>query len=271
MVRKYTRDNRGRFATTGATARGAGLKTAAGNKRASVRMDAPAAKRAGTVGTKAKPRSAATSRLRPGELMNANARPVSVISKPKRPRGHGYEDAPINLRVGSPERKAVVIANVKRARSELIKGKGEFGGIAIQGTGNFVAAYEIGSREKVGRYVINASAPSWVEPVYIARQSRRSGQMSTSDPRHVVRHEIGHAVHQQRTGKLNKPIGRAPAPAGRVSKYAKVNSAEFAAETYAGLKGGKKYDYQVMRAYRAEMGLPAKPPARRRSRLRKPK
>lgn len=34
MARRYTRDNRGRFASVGATARGGRLKTAAGNKRA---------------------------------------------------------------------------------------------------------------------------------------------------------------------------------------------------------------------------------------------
>ena len=44
MARRYTRDNRGRFASVGATARGGRLRTAAGNKRATVTMKA--AKRA---------------------------------------------------------------------------------------------------------------------------------------------------------------------------------------------------------------------------------
>jgi hypothetical protein len=43
MARKYVRDNRGRFATTGATARGGRLKTAAGNKRATQTIQAKAA------------------------------------------------------------------------------------------------------------------------------------------------------------------------------------------------------------------------------------
>ena len=52
MARKYSRDNRGRFASggTGATARGGRLKTAAGNKRATQTSQMPAAPRAGTVG-----------------------------------------------------------------------------------------------------------------------------------------------------------------------------------------------------------------------------
>lgn len=40
MARKYTRDNRGRFASVGATARGGRLKTAGGNKRKSQKISA---------------------------------------------------------------------------------------------------------------------------------------------------------------------------------------------------------------------------------------
>ena len=54
MARKYTRDNRGRFASSGggATARGGRLKTAAGNKRATQTMSAKGA--GGPAGTIAK-------------------------------------------------------------------------------------------------------------------------------------------------------------------------------------------------------------------------
>lgn len=44
MGRKYVRDNRGRFASVGATARGGRLKTAGGNKRATVTARAQGAK-----------------------------------------------------------------------------------------------------------------------------------------------------------------------------------------------------------------------------------
>jgi hypothetical protein len=59
--------------------------------------------------------------------------------------------------------------------------------------------------------------------------------------------------------------------ARRVSRYATTNPAEFIAETYAGLKTGRRYDFQVMRAYREAMGLSPTPAARRRSRLRRSK
>lgn len=50
MARKYTRDNRGRFSSTGATARGGRLATASGNKRATQTAKIGGGKAAGTVG-----------------------------------------------------------------------------------------------------------------------------------------------------------------------------------------------------------------------------
>ena len=49
MARRYVRDNRGRFATTGATARGGRLATASGNKRATVTGSIDGAVPAGTI------------------------------------------------------------------------------------------------------------------------------------------------------------------------------------------------------------------------------
>lgn len=78
MARSYARDNRGRFSSTGATARGGRLRTAAGNKRATQTTKLSSGKPAGTVGkpkglkpaeVKTKPqvssaRQAATDRLK---------------------------------------------------------------------------------------------------------------------------------------------------------------------------------------------------------------
>gem|GEM_PF-5131015 len=57
--------------------------------------------------------------------------------------------------------------------------------------------------------------------------------------------------------------------ARRVSRYATYSPSEFIAETYAGRRTGRKYDHQVMRAYREAMGLP-KTSVRRTVRRRKP-
>jgi hypothetical protein len=67
MARRYTRDNRGRFASTGtgATARGGRLKTEAGNKRATQTIQAGS--RAGVI----------------GKARSASARPAPAPNAPK--------------------------------------------------------------------------------------------------------------------------------------------------------------------------------------------
>lgn len=68
MARRYARDNRGRFASVGATARGGRLRTAAGNKRATVTTKISGG-RSGVVG---KPKG-----LKPGV-----AKVKAVVSRP---------------------------------------------------------------------------------------------------------------------------------------------------------------------------------------------
>jgi hypothetical protein len=65
MARRYSRDNRGRFAGGGggATARGGRLRTAAGNKRATQTTKAAAAKPSGTVAGKVKRNPAAAGKI----------------------------------------------------------------------------------------------------------------------------------------------------------------------------------------------------------------
>jgi hypothetical protein len=60
MARRYTRDNRGRFSSTGATARGGRLRTAAGNKRATQTTKLSGGKASGTI---SKPKG-----LKPGAI-----------------------------------------------------------------------------------------------------------------------------------------------------------------------------------------------------------
>ena len=81
MARKYTRDNRGRFASggTGATARGGRLKTAAGNKRATQTSQMQPATRAGTVGKGGKVRGA----VKPVAIAKPTQAPGSRIRGPK--------------------------------------------------------------------------------------------------------------------------------------------------------------------------------------------
>lgn len=63
MARKYVRDNRGRFASVGATGRGGRLKTASGKKRATQTMKASGGQRAGAIRGKLKRDPAAAGKI----------------------------------------------------------------------------------------------------------------------------------------------------------------------------------------------------------------
>jgi hypothetical protein len=75
MARRYSRDNRGRFAGGGggATARGGRLKTAAGNKRKTQTMQAGGAKAAGTIKGKVKRDPGAAGKAGKGKASVATA------------------------------------------------------------------------------------------------------------------------------------------------------------------------------------------------------
>jgi hypothetical protein len=131
-----------------------------------------------------------------------------------------------------------------------------------------------------GELQLNQSNNYWRNPRLSNTRNRATGFLSTSSPVGTLYHEIGHS----RDKRLSLPgyarnWGTAysgtkqetKAIARRVSRYATTNPAEFIAETYAGLKTGRRYDFQVMRAYREAMGLSPTPAARRRSRVRRAK
>ena len=78
MARRYSRDNRGRFASggTGATARGGRLKTASGNKRATQTTKAAPAKPSGAIAGKVKRNPAAAGKI--GQAKVATKRPARI-------------------------------------------------------------------------------------------------------------------------------------------------------------------------------------------------
>jgi hypothetical protein len=77
MTRRYVRDNRGRFASVGATARGGRLATASGKKRATQTERIAGGKSAGTIG---KPRG-----LRPGSIKPKPAARPTMSGKGRAP------------------------------------------------------------------------------------------------------------------------------------------------------------------------------------------
>jgi hypothetical protein len=242
----------------------------------------------GTLKAKAKakpatPRGPATSRLRPGELMNAVARPVGTMARPRR-----GENLFVNAKsVPLGERRKATLQNIKRAKAWL-----ESRGVKVVVYGGGKGTYGRAERGS-GTVQLNRNSPGWQDPVGNKISERRSGFKSTSSPVHTLWHEMGHArdtVGNIRTAMVRtrketwltpnltldpwtrRVRGQQVAQlARRVSRYATTNPSEFIAETYAGLRTGRRYDFQVMRAYREAMGLSPTPAARRRSRVRRPK
>lgn len=107
--RTYARDNRGRFASTGATARGGRLKTAAGNKRKTVTARMAPAKAAGTIGKRK------GLKARPAQPPKPSAAKVNQFQKMKPLKGvgsvvarnlQGFKGMPVQIRSRKEASKA---------------------------------------------------------------------------------------------------------------------------------------------------------------------
>ena len=103
MARRYVRDNRGRFASVGATARGGRLRTASGNKRATVKGKIQGAVPGGTIrpNRRSKPKEveAPTGKR---QIVRGNFRPQNTMAKPTRrenPFGNKDQTKPTNIKV----------------------------------------------------------------------------------------------------------------------------------------------------------------------------
>lgn len=267
MARRYSRDNRGRFASggsssggggkVGATARGGRLRTAAGNKRATQTTKAAPAKPSGTMAGKVKRNPTAVSKINAAKpakskrvLVKANARPENLFSRAtKSTPGYGT-DAKANV---ANARKTAEAAGAKTAvksnkRSSVVAGV---------------------SSKTPNQVDFNASHPSWANPRQSAIKDRRRNLFSTAKAGHTVQHELGHIRHSpmkmansfetqlRKKGQLyadaDKIVGTQRL-ARRVSQYARTSPAEFTAETKAALSLGKKYDNKVMGLYREITG-----------------
>lgn len=274
MARRYTRDNRGRFASVGATARGGRLRTEAGNKRATVtgrmegvqpkgtiskpkglkpdrnakvkaetnqRLRARAAARKEAAAAAAKPVGASTSGGR--QLVRGNFRPQNLYSATDRTAGKGY---------GTDAK-----ANVAEARRR-IEATGARSALKSNKRSSSVASVNDKTPNTVD---VNASHTAWRNPRADMIKSRRRNEFSTSSANHYVAHELGHVrnpvkapnwtVQNLKKGSITDPGPDLASQriARRVSRYAMKNPAEFAAETSAGRSLGKRYDSQVMRQF----------------------
>jgi len=220
--------------------------------------------------------------------MNANARPVNTMAKPPKVKSP-YQAGAAKMDYAVSERnddKKARLANAQATKA-MFEAQGMTVKYSSNRTSSTVASYNPATKE----IKINRSHVNYVNPVAAAIKSRRRGEISSSSPLHTYYHEIGHARDKNLMSR-SVPMGsfwvlatrRGSADearyargnqmqrlARRVSRYATTNPSEFIAETYAGLKTGRRYDREVMSAYREAKGLSPRPAARRRSRLPKPK
>ena len=259
MARRYSRDNRGRFASggsssggggkVGATARGGRLRTAAGNKRKTQTMEAKGAKIASTIG-KPKGLKPASTVAKKRVLVKANARPENLFSRAtKSTPGYGT-DAKANI---ANARKSAETAGAKTA----LKSNKRSSSVASV------------SSKTPNQIDFNASHSSWSNPRQSSIKDRRRNLFSTAKTGHVVQHELGHIRHNpmkmaasfemqlRKKGQLYADADKVVSTqrlARRVSQYARTSPAEFAAETRAALSLGKKYDSKVMGLYRQVTG-----------------
>jgi len=286
-VNRLTRDNAGKITSVGgegATARGGRLKTAAGNKRAMQTAKVSGGRPAGTMKGKIKrdpgaagkvgQRKAAASTPKPAKAVRIQpaAKPAQVsAAKPKELKAQDKKPLANRVFIRGNFRPQNVMANPAPDKTKYYKNQKNKNIAALEDIAKKAGAntqvvtkrkqkLAIAMASKAMNLVqLNKASDFYANPRQVMRAQRRMGQLSTTDPRGIAFHELGHLRQKKKSENIftqrefSSP--RNARLAGRVSQYAKTNANEFAAETYAGLKTGRKYDSQVMRAYREEMGL----------------
>jgi len=128
MARRYVRDNRGRFATVGATARGGRLRTASGGKRATQTGRIKGAVPSGTIRSgrrNAKPAAAAAPASGKSALARTGKRVALPTMRTNLERGRrgvvSMSKGAKQARSGAvAERKAEKIARVNERQSEIV-------------------------------------------------------------------------------------------------------------------------------------------------------
>lgn len=127
MARQYARDNRGRFSSTGATARGGRLRTAAGNKRATVTARLTGSGPKGTVG---KPKG-----LKPqdgGKLKKGAAAKPAVPVAAKATRVGGRLNPASKADRAATKKVEQAMSRERAARSTAMRTQGPFSSPARQ-------------------------------------------------------------------------------------------------------------------------------------------
>lgn len=213
MARRYARDNRGRFSSTGATARGGRLATASGKKRATQTKAIAAVKPAGTVD---KPKG-----LKPGAI-SGKTKPAVAQSRAQqlRQRAAGLEQRGNALMGGGrQDRAAVNVSLNSRARSN--ETNAGFRGLEMSRT----AAGLRGKADRIEQRAAQSSAKALRE----AAKPKRTRSVES------LRASRAKQIEKRRSITTN-PAGERPAAAAKMA----ANAARTQQRATAFLKAGGK-------------------------------
>jgi hypothetical protein len=202
-------------------------------------------------------------KIRPGEFVRANLRPRNVTAKPvkgENPFQAGKADVDYRISPKNDDK------TVRLANANILKSMFESQGFPVKYDSSRASSSVANFNSKTRTMSINRSHSNYIDPAKAGIKSRKQGLFSSSSPMHTFHHEMGHAKDKNlsnRSSFASEVLGIPLSLSRRVSKYATTSTSEFVAETYAGRRTGRKYDYQVMSAYREAKGLNPNPIVRR--------
>jgi hypothetical protein len=111
--------------------------------------------------------------------------------------------------------------------------------------------------------VINDSHPAWADVTAYMQDPRRTDHFSTRSPDHIIRHEIGHALHYRSLTNAERAdiwykdlLPEERAVARQVGRYSTEGRIEFVAEVFAGHWGGRRFRPEVLLLYEKLKGPP---------------
>jgi hypothetical protein len=104
--------------------------------------------------------------------------------------------------------------------------------------------------------VINRTHLAWTDMRAYIQDPRRKDHFSTRSPDHIIRHEIGHALHYRSLSAAERAdiwykdlLPEEKVFAAHVSDYSTEGRIEFVAETFAGHWAGRRFRPEVLALY----------------------
>lgn len=173
------------------------------------------------------------------------------------PRGRMKRTAAeIQRAAGIARRKGVEVAPLDRSERLLWD---EYGGNPFE-IPHVIAYYD----EDDDWIVCNPNHPAWAGMAGYVAERFADGFYSSRSRDHLIRHEIGHALHYRGMSEADRAeiwykelTADEKVAAARVSRYARIGRLEFVAEVYAARWAKRKLDPDALTLY-AELKGPAR-------------